>query len=483
MMFSPTIDVLLIFALTTPLIGWLVERIRKVQLCGVYASIGLMISLWYIYELFGKVSSDGAQTFTSFFSSQLRIDLLGIFMATVFVLIGISASVYSLRYMERDTGIPLFYSLLLLMISGMVGTVFSGDFFTFFVFWEMMCISSYTLVAFRKQRWEPIEAAFKYLIMSSAGSATLLFGMSILYGICGTLNFQGLHIALSNVGLSVWLYVSAIFILIGLGVKSAIVPLHTWLPDAHSAAPSSISAMLSGVVVETGIYAICRVGFTVLSGIQSQWISVIAILSVLTMLVGNLTPLLQTDLKRLLAYSSIGHIGYMLAGIATGTALGLTGTLMHIFNHALMKGTAFLCAGVILYRLETRELKEMSGVGRRMPVTAITFIISLLALTGLPPLNGFVSEVTIVLATIEANMAWLGVAVIINSIISAAYYIRVIRTILQPVTQKKIEEVKEGPPIMLAVLCILSAMIIIFGIWPDALINFAKNAASVLLGG
>jgi multicomponent Na+:H+ antiporter subunit D len=483
MMFSPTIDVLLIFALTTPLIGWLVERIRKVQLCGVYASIGLMISLWYIYELFGKVSSDGAQTFTSFFSSQLRIDLLGIFMATVFVLIGISASVYSLRYMERDTGIPLFYSLLLLMISGMVGTVFSGDFFTFFVFWEMMCISSYTLVAFRKQRWEPIEAAFKYLIMSSAGSATLLFGMSILYGICGTLNFQGLHIALSNVGSSVWLYVSAIFILIGLGVKSAIVPLHTWLPDAHSAAPSSISAMLSGVVVETGIYAICRVGFTVLSGIQSQWISVIAILSVLTMLVGNLTPLLQTDLKRLLAYSSIGHIGYMLAGIATGTALGLTGTLMHIFNHALMKGTAFLCAGVILYRLETRELKEMSGVGRRMPVTAITFIISLLALTGLPPLNGFVSEVTIVLATIEANMAWLGVAVIINSIISAAYYIRVIRTILQPVTQKKIEEVKEGPPIMLAVLCILSAMIIIFGIWPDALINFAKNAASVLLGG
>lgn len=482
-MFSPTIDVLLIFALTTPLIGWLVERIRKVQLCGVYASIGLMLSLWYIYELFGKVSSDGAQTFTSFFSSQLRIDLLGIFMATVFVLIGISASVYSLRYMERDTGIPLFYSLLLLMISGMVGTVFSGDFFTFFVFWEMMCISSYTLVAFRKQRWEPIEAAFKYLIMSSAGSATLLFGMSILYGICGTLNFQGLHIALSNVGSSVWLYVSAIFILIGLGVKSAIVPLHTWLPDAHSAAPSSISAMLSGVVVETGIYAICRVGFTVLSGIQSQWISVIAILSVLTMLVGNLTPLLQTDLKRLLAYSSIGHVGYMLAGIATGTALGLTGTLMHIFNHALMKGTAFFCAGVILYRLETRELKEMSGVGRRMPVTAITFIISLLALTGLPPLNGFVSEVTIVLATIEANMAWLGVAVIINSIISAAYYIRVIRTILQPVTQKKIEEVKEGPPIMLAVLCILSAMIIIFGIWPDALINFAKNAASVLLGG
>ncbi|MEM3675332.1 MAG: proton-conducting transporter membrane subunit, partial [Candidatus Methanomethyliaceae archaeon] len=300
---------------------------------------------------------------------------------------------------------------------------------------------------------------------------------------CGTLNFQGLALALSNVGSSVWLYVSAIFILIGLGVKSAIVPLHTWLPDAHSAAPSPISAMLSGVVVETGIYALCRVGFTVLRGIEVQWLSVLAVLSLITMFVGNLTPLLQTDLKRLLAYSSIAHIGYMLAGLATGTLLGLTGTLMHIFNHALMKGAAFLCAGVILYRLETRELKEMSGVGRRMPITALTFIVSLLALTGLPPLNGFVSEVTIVLSTMEANMTWLGVAVIANSIISAAYYIRVIRTLLQPVTDKRIEEVKEGPTLMLAVLCILSVMIVVFGIWPDTLINFARSAANVLLGG
>jgi proton-translocating NADH-quinone oxidoreductase chain N len=483
MMFSPPIDVLLIFALTTPLIGWLVERIRKVQLCGVYASIGLMISLWYIYELFGKISSDGAQTFTSFFSSQLRIDMLGIFMATIFVLIGIFASVYSLRYMERDTGIPLFYSLLLLMISGMVGTVFSGDFFTFFVFWEMMCISSYTLVAFRKQRWEPIEAAFKYLIMSSAGSATLLFGMSILYGICGTLNFQGLHVALSNVGSSVWLYVSAIFILIGLGVKSAIVPLHTWLPDAHSAAPSPISAMLSGVVVETGIYAICRVGFTVLTGIEVEWLGVLAILSLVTMFVGNLTPLLQTDLKRLLAYSSIGHIGYMLAGLATGTVLGLTGTLMHIFNHGIMKGAAFLCAGMILYRLETREMKEMAGIGRKMPLTAAIFALSLFALTGMPPLNGFISELTIIMATVEANMAWLGIAVIVNSVISAAYYLRTIKALLQPISQKKVEEAKEGPLVMLIPLLIMASLIVILGIFPDTLINFARSAATALLGG
>ncbi|MEM4202960.1 MAG: NADH-quinone oxidoreductase subunit M [Candidatus Methanomethylicaceae archaeon] len=482
-MFSPPIDTLLIFALTTPVIGWITERVKKVQLCGAYSTLGLVISLWYIYELFGAISTGGSQTYTSFFSSQLRIDMLGVFMATIFVLIGIFASVYSLRYLERDTGIPLFYSLLLLMISGMVGTVFAGDFFTFFVFWEMMCISSYTLVAFRKQRWEPIEAAFKYLIMSSAGSATLLFGMSILYGMCGTLNFQGLALALSNAGSSVWLYVSAIFILIGLGVKSAIVPLHTWLPDAHSAAPSPISAMLSGVVVETGIYAICRVGFTILAGIEVQWLGVLAILSLVTMFVGNLTPLLQTDLKRLLAYSSIGHIGYMLAGLATGTVLGLTGTLMHIFNHGIMKGAAFLCAGMILYRLETREMKEMAGIGRKMPVTAAIFALSLFALTGMPPLNGFISELTIIMATVEANMAWLGIAVIVNSVISAAYYLRTIKALLQPITQKKVEEAKEGPLVMLIPLLIMAGLIIVLGIFPDILINFARSAAIALLGG
>ncbi|MGQ9759456.1 MAG: complex I subunit 5 family protein [Candidatus Methanomethylicaceae archaeon] len=482
-MFSPPIDILLIFAITTPIIGWLTERIRKVQLCGIYASAGLIISLWYLYDLFANTSSNAPQTYLGLFSSQLKIDMLSIFMATIFILIGIFASVYSLKYMERDTGTPLFYSLLLLMISGMVGTVFAGDFFTFFVFWEMMCISSYTLVAFRKQRWEPIEAAYKYLVMSSAASATLLFGMSILYGMCGTLNFQGLALALSNVGPSLWLYVSAIFILIGVGVKSAIVPLHTWLPDAHSAAPSPISAMLSGVVVETGIYALCRIGFMVLSGIEIQWLGVLATLSLVTMFVGNLSPLLQTDLKRLLAYSSIGHIGYMLAGIATGTVLGMTGTLMHIFNHGIMKGAAFLCAGMILYRLETREMKDMGGIGRKMPITAAVFALSLFALTGMPPLNGFVSELTIIMATIEANMAWLGIAVIINSVLSAAYYLRTIKALLQPITQKKVEEAKEGPLVMLIPLLIMAGLIILLGIYPDILINFARSAAIALLGG
>jgi proton-translocating NADH-quinone oxidoreductase chain N len=400
-------------------------------------------------------------------------------MAITFLMLGIFASIFSMKYLERDTGIPLFYTLLILMIIGMIGAVFASDFFTFFVFWEMMCISSYTLVAFRKEKWEPIEASFKYLIMSSAGSASILFGMSLIYGMCGTLSFTEISRILTEP--NIWVYIASIFVFIGLGVKSAIFPLHTWLPDAHSAAPSPISAMLSGVVVETGVYAICRIGFSIFSCIK--WLEVIAILSIFTMFIGNLTPLLQTDIKRLLAYSTIAHIGYMLAGISTGTILGLTGALMHIFNHAIMKGLAFLCSGVILYQLETRDMREMLGVGRRMPITTTTLFISLFALAGMPPLNGFISELTIILASIEVNMIWLGICIIINSIISAAYYLRILKAFLQPITLENIKKVKEGPIIMLIPLISLAILIIVFGIWPDGLMNYAKSAAYELLRG
>ncbi|MCS7098227.1 MAG: hypothetical protein NZ922_04550 [Candidatus Methanomethyliaceae archaeon] len=470
-MFSLPIDTLLIFAITTPALGWLLERVKRANLCGIYAAIGLAIVTWEI--LYMKVPLN---------SGLMFIDQLGVFMALAFSILGLMACIYSIKYMERDEAIPLFYSLLLLMIAGMIGCVFAGDMFSFFVFWEMMCIASYTLVAFRREKWEPVEAAFKYLIMSSAGSASILFGMSLVYGMCGTLIFNDLYKILSNVS-NVWIYVAAVFIFIGLGIKSAIFPLHTWLPDAHSAAPSSISAMLSGVVVETGIYAICRIGFTVFYGIYNQWMEIIAILSIFTMLVGNLTPLLQTDIKRLLAYSSIAHIGYMLAGVSTGTILGLTAALLHIFNHAIMKGSAFLCSGMILYRLETREMKEMAGIGRKMPITAAIFSLSLFSLIGMPPLNGFISKLLLVMATIEANMAWLGAAIIINSAISAAYYLRTIKALLQPISSKKVEEAREGPIIMLAPLLILACLIVIFGIWPDGLIEFAKSAANVLLRG
>jgi proton-translocating NADH-quinone oxidoreductase chain N len=473
---------LFLFVLTTPFVGWLLAQKRKQNLCGAYVAFGLLISGIALYSLFsqvssGKVISDQPTAFTAGF----RIDMLSVFMAAISIGLGLFVAVYSIKDMENDTGTLLFYTLLIAMISGMVGVAFAGDLFTLYVFWELMVVSSYVLVAFRKAEWEPIEAGLKYLIMSAAGSATLLLGMSLLYGITGTLNFQGLASALTAARQNVWLSMSFLLILVGFGVKAAIVPLHTWLPDTYSAAPTPISALLSGAVTETGVYALARTLFSAFLAFQVQWSLVLAVLSIVTMTLGNITALLQKDVKRLLAYSSIAQVGYMLVGLAVGTQLGLTGTFLQILNHALMKGTAFLCVGAIIYRTGTRQLDEIAGVGRKMPLTMILFAVSLFALTGMPPLNGFVSELTLFTSAVQANMAWLGIAIILNSVLSAAYYLQVIRFLVRPGMSEKLEKVKEAPLIMLVPIAIMAILIILFGVYPDPVLSLARKAAQSLL--
>lgn len=480
-MFPLTLVSLFFFVVTTPFVGWLFSKRGKQNWCGVYAIAGLIVSGIALYNLYSQVlNGSTVSDLQSVFDAGFRIDMLGVFMASIFIGLGVAVIVYSVKYMEDDTGTPLFYTLLLAMISGMVGVAFAGDLFTLFVFWELMSISSYVLVAFRKNEWEPIEAGLKYLIMSAAGSATLLLGLSLLYGMTGTLNFGALATAFGSGGSNAWLFLAAMFILAGFGVKAAIVPLHTWLPDAHSAAPTPISAMLSGVVIETGVYALCRTFLTAFLPLQAQWTPILAVLSIVTMTLGNLTALLQKDIKRLLAYSSIGHVGYMLVGLAVGTQIGLTGTMLHILNHALMKGTAFLCAGAIIYRTGTRQLADMEGIGRKMPVTAIVFAISLFALIGMPPLTGFWSELTLFTSAVEANMAWLGIAIVLNSILSAAYYLQVIRTLIKPATSEILEKVKEAPIVMLLPICAMVVLIVLLGIFPNLTLEFARRAAESL---
>jgi proton-translocating NADH-quinone oxidoreductase chain N len=481
MMVPLSLSILFFFVISTPFVGWLVSKCHKQNLCGLYALIGLIISGIALYGLFSQALGGAiVPDQQSVFSAVFRIDTLGVFMASIFIGLGVAATIYSIKYMENDTGTPLYYTLLLAMISGMVGVAFAGDLFTLFVFWELMSIPSYVLVAFRKNEWEPIEAGFKYLIMSASGSATLLLGLSMLYGMTGTLNFEALTTAFAAGGSNPWPLLASLFILLGFGVKAAIVPLHTWLPDAHSAAPTPISAMLSGVVIETGVYALCRTFLTAFLSLQAQWSLILAVLSIVTMTLGNVTALLQRDVKRLLAYSSIGHVGYMLVGLAVGTQLGLTGTFLHVLNHALMKGTAFLCAGAIIYRTGTRQLADMEGIGRRMPITAIMFAISLFALIGMPPLNGFWSELTLFTSTVQANMAWLGIAIILNSILSAAYYLQVIRVLIKPTASETLEKSKEAPIAMLLPICVMVALIILLGIFPNSALSFAQKAAQSL---
>jgi proton-translocating NADH-quinone oxidoreductase chain N len=481
-MFTLPFDLLLIFTVASPIIGWAVPTKYRAKALGAFAAAALVVVGIALYGLNLDVAAGGAVYVPSSNAAfaSLRVDALGIFMTSIFLGLGVAAVIYSAVYVESSGRTPFYYTLILTLISGMVGIVFAGDLLTLYVFWELMSISSYALVAFYREEGTSVQAGFKFLVMSAAGSATALFGISLIYGMAGTLNFSALTTAFTGAA-NVWIYIAALFVFVGFGVKAAVFPLHTWLPDAYTAAPAPVSALLAGIVIGPGIFALAKVFFTSFLSIQNLWAPMFAVLSVVTMLVGNITALMQTDLKRMLAYSSIGQVGYMLIGLAVGTQMGLTGTFLQFFNHALMKGSAFLCAGAIIYRLGTRELSDMQGAGRKMPLTAIALAISVIALIGLPPLNGFPGELTLFSASVEANMTWLGVALIINSVISAGFYLRIIYALIQPPTSEKIAQLKEAPLLMVAPIVALAALIVVFGIWPDPLVNFAQQAAHALL--
>ncbi len=486
-MFTVPFDALLLFTVISPIVGYIVPQRYRTKILGAFTVAALAVTGIALYELYRQVVSTGAVYLPSndaLFAS-LRVDALSIFMTAIFLGLGFAVTIYSMAFVENSNRTPLYYTLILTLISGMTGIVFAGDLLTLFVFWELMSISSYALVAFFKEEKASVEAGLKFLVMSAAGSATALFGISLLYGLTGTLNFESLTSAFSDTAANVWIYLAALFIFIGFGVKAAVFPLHTWLPDAYSAASTPVSAIMAGIVIGPGVFALAKVFFTAFVSFQISWGPILAVISVITMLVGNITALMQTDVKRMLAYSSIGQVGYMLIGLAVGTQLGLTGTFLQFFNHAIMKGAAFLCVGAIIYRLGTRNLSEMQGVGRKMPLTAIALAISVTALIGLPPLNGFPGELTLFASTVEANMAWLGIALLVNSVISAGFYLRIIYTLVQPVSSPKLEQIKDAPLLMLIPVCALAVLIVMFGVWPDPLVNFAGDAAQALtsLGG
>jgi multicomponent Na+:H+ antiporter subunit D len=490
-MFTPPIDTLLIFSLLAPIIYRIGIKTKIKKLTDLWATFGFIVSFYALYLLYDNVKASKVLVISVAngllpSSSILEIDALGMFMATLFISIGLLTSVYSIKYMERDTRLAEYYILLLLMVAGMLGVVFAGDFFTFFIFWETMCISSYVLVAFRKEKWEPVEAGFKYMIMSSTGSVMILFAMSLLYGMVGTLNFAYLRLVLSKPQVSAWALMAMILMIIGFGIKAAMAPLHTWLPDAHPAAPSSISAMLSGVVIKSGAYALMRSLILIFAPEAYNWQIVLAILAVITMTVGNLMALLQTDLKRLLAFSSVAQMGYVIFGISMATYYGITGSLFHMMNHAVMKSLLFLCSGAFLYAVESRNLDELAGIGKKMKITGVMFTVACLSIAGIPPLSGFQSEVMILMAGIglgNKDVIWylLSAIMLLNLLFSVAYYLRLIQTLTLREPSKASLNAKEAPIGMLLPMGILTVLCVVAGIYPDPFISFSSSAAKAIL--
>jgi len=481
-MFTPLLDILILSVLATPLVGIIGSKMKRERvLVGAYTTIILAVSLAAITTLYNGAIAGDERIMIDLHPEEasIRVDGLSVFMTAILFTVGIASSVFSIRALRRvsSTG---YYMIYLGMMAAMVGVVFSGGLFTLFIFWEAMCLCSYALVAIRRERWESIEAGYKYLIMSSAGSIIVLFALSFLYGLTGTLSIQHLAASLSNLKAEPIVYISLLMIIVGFGLQSGMVPFHTWLPDAHMAAPSPISAVLSGVVVKIGIYGLLRLLFNVFLFAQNAWRIALAVFAVLTMFTGNFSALFQDDLKRLLAYSTIANTGYVLLGLAMGSQRALAGSLFQMMNHAVIKALLFLCAGAFLHSTRTRSLNEIAGVRRFMPVTSIAFTVGALALATFPGLNIFWSELMIITAGVETNMAILSFLMILNLALSAVYALRMIYTVLVMKATSKSRKAKEAPILMLMPILSLTAISIVIGIYPSPFISFAESCVASL---
>jgi proton-translocating NADH-quinone oxidoreductase chain N len=424
----------------------------------------------------------------------LALTPLALFLGCTGTALLIISCCYSIRYLEGGEGTEKYYALLLLMAAGVLGIGLAQDLFNMYVFFELMSIASFPLVAYHTGTWEPIKAATKYAIMSAVGSVTALFGISVLFVYAGTLELNGIGPALNLVAPATMpglVLISGGLMIAGFGVKAALVPLHTWLPDAHSAAPSGVSAMLSGIIIEAGFIALIKALIPLFG--QTTHVSfglVLALLAVLTMCTGNLIALQQRDLKRMLACSSIAQVGYIMLGFAfgmglygQGTELGFTGGLYHILGHAFMKGGAFLCAGALIYSIRTKNIDEMRGIGRVLPFVGISYTLCILALNGMPPMTGFISEIFIARAGIDlGGVGLLFVSVMLaNIVLSIGYYVPSINTIMFSEEQGvKVTGVRPVPRLMQAMILVATALIIILGIFPQVGLAIVSPAAAYL---
>jgi len=417
------------------------------------------------------------------FGICMVLDGLANFMLITVNLVAFFVSVYSLSYMEKYTDRPKFLTLFFLMLTGMNGLIVTGDLFNLFVFLEIASISSYALVAFGTEA-EELEASFKYTIMGTLASCFIFLGIAFLYGFTSTLNMADMANILSAKQ-NIWLinFVAVLFFM-GFGLKAALMPFHGWIADAHPSAPASISAMLSGVLIKTlGIYALMRVFFNVL-GMTDAYCSVLMFLGSLSIIIAVILALSQFDLKRLLAYSSISQIGYIVLGLGLGTPLGILGGLFHLFNHSVFKSLLFLTSGSIDYSTGTRDLKEMSGLKEKLPVTANTNLIASMSISGIPPFSGFFSKLIIIFACIQKGCIGYALIAVIGSILTLTTFAKVQKFAFFGELKEKYKAIKEVPPAMkfsmigLAVICILGGFLLF-----PSLRFFLNDAAGVLLEG
>jgi multicomponent Na+:H+ antiporter subunit D len=418
---------------------------------------------------------------------ELRIDALSALLVLILSASALLVSMYALKSVEKEipaqNQVP-FYTALLLVLAGLIGISVTADAFNIFVFLEISSLSTYALISMGRDR-RALHASYHYLIMGTIGATFILIGIGFMYVMTGTLNIEDLSERLPAVSDTNAIRAAFAFITIGLGIKAAMLPLHQWLPNAYAYSPSVVSTFLAATATKVAIYVLIRFVLS-LYGIefslaQMPFDKLLMILGTIGVLAGSVYAVYQNNVKRMLAYSSIAQIGYILLAIGLASQPGFTAALLHMFNHALMKGTLFMALGIIFYRFASSELSVMSGIGKTMPLTMAAFTIGGLSLIGVPGTAGFVSKWYLVTALLEASLWPLALLILVASILTLIYVGRVIevayfRPAPEGETQQKI------PATMLVALWIFALSNIYFGLDTEVSQGMASLAVNQLIG-
>jgi len=399
------------------------------------------------------------------FGLRLQVDGLSIVMALVGFLLWLAVSIYSISYIKTD--LVRYYSLLLIVLGTVQGTVLAKDLIIFYVFLEMTAVATYFLIIHRGSI-DALQAGYKYILMTLVGAFLIFLSIILVYVDTGSYE---VIVATKSGGL-----IAPVLFLLGCFVKAGAVPLHTWLPDAHPAAPSPVSAFLSGMMIKIGAYGIIRFVFPILNfdlpatNFRELLSLLIISVGIASMLIGVILALAQTDVKRLLAYHSISQMGYILLGIGLGTELGLAGGLYHLLNHAMFKGLLFLCMGAVIYSTGTRKLDELGGLWKKMPITTSTCIIAALAISGIPPFNGFASKKVLAEAAANYNFV-LKFIMMVTAALTFASFLKLMGYTFFGKPQKQLITVKEVPLLMQLPMIVLAILCVLLGINAQFVLN------------
>ncbi|XBQ15317.1 MAG: monovalent cation/H+ antiporter subunit D family protein [Oceanicaulis sp.] len=470
-------------------VGW------ALALTGVFVALLCAIELVFATRAEFAVVSYAMGGWQPPFGIEFRIDGLNAAILLLLSVIGLLALIFGAASVEDEIGKSkrsLFYAAFLLCFSGLSGVAITGDAFNLFVFLEISSIGTYAIIAmgWRSDR-RALTASFDYLVMGTIGATFFVIGVGFLYMATGTLNMADMAVRIGELSGNRVVEVGFAFILVGIGLKAALFPLHLWLPNAYAFAPNFVTTFLAATATKVAFYVIIRFSydvFTIDSGFVANAMTfVITPLAIAGMLIASAQALFQADTRRLLAYSSVAQVGYMLLGLGIATGAGVTAGVLHLLNHALMKGALFMALGAFAISYGVRRIDDLKGLGQAMPATSAAFTIGALSLIGVPFTVGFISKFYLVQAALGAGWWWAVAAILASSVLAVFYCYRMLVALwvsppLSP-EHRPNGHVRKAPMTILVPMWILALANLWFGIDAGPMVDLARTAAEAAING